>query len=214
MATTETHVATSIAALERDDGWAPIRRSLGVQAFGINAWTARDAEANVIPDHDEKSTGHEELYVVTAGHATFTVGGEEIDAPSGTIVFVRDPATNRGAVSVEPGTTILSVGGAPGEAYRPRAWEVNRDVFALFDAGKHEEAKRMLSAALEQYDDRGALHYNLACAEAQLGNTDVAFEHLEIGLRERPDLASYAPEDSDLEPLRDDPRFAAIVGKS
>jgi tetratricopeptide (TPR) repeat protein len=212
MATTETYATTSLSELERDDGWAPIRRSLGVQAFGINAWNARDPDANVIPDHDEKPTGHEELYVVTAGHATFKVGGEEIDAPSGTIVFVRDPATTRGAVSREPGTTILSVGGAPGEAYRPRAWEVNRDVFALFDAGKHEEAKRMLTEALEEYDDRGALHYNLACAEAQLGNTDVAFEHLETALRETPELASYAPEDSDLEPLRDNPRFAAIVG--
>ena len=29
------------------------------------------------------------------GHAIFTVDGEEIDAPAGTIVFVRDPALLR-----------------------------------------------------------------------------------------------------------------------
>ena len=31
------------------------------------------------------------------GHALFTVDGEEIDAPAGTIVFVRDPALLRPA---------------------------------------------------------------------------------------------------------------------
>jgi tetratricopeptide (TPR) repeat protein len=168
----------------------------------------------VIPEHDERPTGHEELYLVTAGHAIFTVEGEELDAPAGTIVFVRDPAATRRAVAREPGTTILSVGAKPGEAYRPLAWEVNRDVFALFDNGRHAEAKRVLTEALDRYDDRGGLFYNLACAEAQLGETDAALEHLRAAIGERPALADGAPGDADLEPLRGDPRFAEIVASS
>jgi tetratricopeptide (TPR) repeat protein len=200
-----------LAALERPDGWSPIRLALDVRAFGINAWTAHEAGAPVVPEHDERPSGHEELYLVLAGHATFTVEGDDVDAPVGTIVFVRDPAATRGAVAREQGTTVLSVGGKPGEAYRPRAWETNRDVFVLLDDGKHAEVKRLLGDALDRYDDRGGLFYNLACAEAQLGEIDAALEHLRAAVRERPSLAGDAGGDADLAPLRDDPRFAEIV---
>jgi tetratricopeptide (TPR) repeat protein len=202
---------TTIADLERPDGWSPVRLALDVAAFGINAWTAHEAGAGVIPEHDEVDSGHEELYVVTAGHATFTVGGEEVDAPAGTLVFFRDPALKRGAVARAADTTVLTVGARPGEAYRPRAWELNRDVFAALDSGEPAEAKRLLVDALDRYEDSGGLLYNLACAEAQLGETDAALEHLAAALRERPDLARHAPEDADFASIRDDPRFAQIV---
>jgi tetratricopeptide (TPR) repeat protein len=203
----KTFETTRIADLERPDGWSPIRRQLGVEAFGINAWTAREQGATVIPEHDEKPSGHEELYLVVAGRAMFTAGGEQVDAPAGMIVFVRDPAATRGAVAAEPGTTVLAVGGRPGEAYRPRAWETNVDVIGLFDAGKHAEAKRVLVEALDRYEDRGSLLYNLACAEAQLGETDAALEHLAAALADRPNFAEPARDDDDLAPIRDDPRF-------
>jgi hypothetical protein len=67
----------------------------------------------------------------------------------------------------------------------------------------------VLIEALDRYEDRGAILYNLACAEAQLGETDAALEHLAAGLKERPDLAEGARDDSDLAPIRDDPRFPA-----
>jgi tetratricopeptide (TPR) repeat protein len=203
---------TTIADLERPDGWSPIRLALDVGAFGVNAWTAHEAGATVVPEHDERDSGHEELYVVTAGHATFTVGDEEVDAPAGTLVFFGDPALKRGAVARAADTTVLTIGARPGEAYRPRAWESNRDVFDALDRGEPAEAKRLLLEALDRYEDRGGLLYNLACAEAQLGETDAALEHLAAALRERPDLAAHAPEDSDFSPIRDDPRFAQIVG--
>ena len=202
---------TTIAELEGANGWSPIRKRLEVHAFGINAWTTHEADGRVIPAHDEVPSGHEELYLVAAGHATFTVDGEEIDAPAGTIVFVRDPAASRGAVARDPGTTVVAVGGKPGEAYRPRAWETNAEVVPLFDRGEHAEAKRMLMDALDRYEDRAALYYNLACAEAQLGETGEAFEHLRAALEERPSFAGDAREDDDLAPLRDDPRFAEIT---
>jgi tetratricopeptide (TPR) repeat protein len=200
-----------IGDLERADGWAPIRAALDVQAFGVNAWTAHAPGATLIPPHDEAPSGHEELFVVAAGHARFTVGEDEIDAPAGEIVFVRDPAVSRAAVAVEADTTIVSVGATAGRAFRPRSWELNRDVIPLLDAGRHAEARELLLDALERYEDRDTVLYNLACAEAQLGETDAAFRHLGEAFRLRPAFAEHAGDDPDLEPLRADPRFAELT---
>ena len=108
--------------------WKPLRHHLGVGAFGVNAWVAARAGDQAIERHDEKpepgdTNGHEELYVVLTGAARFTVGGEEIDARAGTLVFVADPALVREAVATAPGTTVLSIGAARGAAFEPSDWE-------------------------------------------------------------------------------------------
>ena len=205
------YATAQLSELTNERGWAAIRRELGVQAFGINAWTAREAGEAVVVAHDEKPSGHEELYIVSAGRATFTVGRERIAATAGTIVFVRDPALRREALADEPGTTILAVGGKVGEAYRPRAWEINADLLPLFDSGEYAKARVLLTAALEAYDEKAVLHYNLACADAQLGETDAALQHLAAAVQERPSFAADAHIDADLEPIRSDPRFGALI---
>jgi hypothetical protein len=197
------YTTATIAGLALPDGWSPIRRTLGIEAFGVNAWTSGEAGAVVIQEHDE-SSGHEELYVVVSGHATFTVDGDELDAPAGTLVFVRDPKAKRGAVAVAPGTTVLVVGAKPGEPFHPMPWEVNAEVLPLFGEGRYEEAKARLVEALERYEvERGILFYNLACAEARLGEADAAIEHLAAAFEERPDLREAARTDEDLESVRE-----------
>jgi hypothetical protein len=57
------------------------------------------------------------------GHAVFTVDGEEIDAPAGTIVFVRDPALLRAARASADGTAIFMVGAPAGVPYTVSRWE-------------------------------------------------------------------------------------------
>lgn len=117
--------------LEHDDPdldpWIPVRHRLGISAFGINAWSARAAGDRIIEEHDEvnpdTAQNHEEVYLVIDGHATFTVDGEEIDAPRGTFVFIKDPSLVRTAFGKEVGTTILSVGAAPGTPFQVSAWE-------------------------------------------------------------------------------------------
>ncbi|HEX2505212.1 MAG TPA: hypothetical protein VHK22_03300 [Gaiellaceae bacterium] len=111
-----------------DDGleWKPIRLHFGIEGFGVNAWKARDAGQVVIERHTEtedSETRHQELYLVARGRARFTVDGETIDAPAGTLVYVPDPDSVREAVAEEPDTVVLVVGGARGEAFRPSAWE-------------------------------------------------------------------------------------------
>jgi hypothetical protein len=119
----------SIRSDEPDEGdWKPLRHHLGISAFGVNAWTGASAGAQIIEPHDEApddedTRGHEEVYVVIAGLAEFTVDGERFDAPTGTVVAIRDASLRREAVAREPGTTILTVGAAPGEAFATSPWE-------------------------------------------------------------------------------------------
>ena len=111
----------------RDDDtgadWITLRHRLGVTAFGLNAYRAPEAGVQVIVDHDETDSGHQEVYVVLNGSASFAVGTETIDAPAGTIVFVEDPSLSRVAVATEPGTTVLAIGAEPGRIFTPSSWE-------------------------------------------------------------------------------------------
>ena len=107
--------------------WKPLRHVLGVAAFGVNAWVAPRAGDLAIEEHDEGDADggqpQEEVYFVASGRATFTVAGERVDAPAGTVLAVTDPTLRRGAVAEEDGTVVLAIGGARGEAFRPSDWE-------------------------------------------------------------------------------------------
>lgn len=110
--------------------WKPLRRHFGIGSFGTNAYVARAAGGIVIDQHterDDSGTGHEELFLVTRGHAVFDVDGETVDAPAGTLVFVPDPSTSRGAVAREAGTTVMVVGATPGVAFTVSEWEHKYD---------------------------------------------------------------------------------------
>ncbi len=75
-----------IAVVGGELQWRPVRRTLGIEAFGIKAYTA-DAGELVVEEHDETGAGaghHEELYVVVTGRASFNVNGESFNAPVGT----------------------------------------------------------------------------------------------------------------------------------
>ena len=69
-----------------------------------------------------KRFGHQELFAVMTGHAVFTVDGEEIDAPAGTIVFVRDPALLRPRAIADD---TAMVGGPAGVPYTVSRWEAS-----------------------------------------------------------------------------------------
>ena len=106
--------------------WMPVRRFFGIGSFGTNLFRATRAGDALTYDHTEidgAGTRHEELFLVVSGHATFRVGGKEIDAPAGTFMHVPDPSTMRGAVAVEAGTVLFVVGGEPGAIFSPSGWD-------------------------------------------------------------------------------------------
>lgn len=184
----------------------PVRIPLGIDAFGVNAYGSREAGGHVIEEHDELGAGagrHEELYVVLAGRATFRVAGEELDAPAGTLVFVRDPATRRSATAAEPDTTVLVVGGTVGKAFAPSPWESWLEARPFYDAEDYDAATVILERALAAHPDNPNVLYNLACCEALAGRRDEAVAHLSRAMELDPRTREWAAKDSDLDSIRD-----------
>jgi mannose-6-phosphate isomerase-like protein (cupin superfamily) len=185
--------------------WRPVRRVLGATAFGVNAWTADAAGDEVIESHTEgtpSSPGHEELYLVAAGRATFSVGEEEIDAPTGTLVLV-EVGTPRSAVAAEPGTTVVVIGGEPGAAGPRSAWEHYYAAQPAYDEGDYDKAAAIASEGLRDWPDHGPLNYQLACFQALAGHLDEARAHLDIAFANDERTREWAADDEDLAALRD-----------
>jgi mannose-6-phosphate isomerase-like protein (cupin superfamily) len=179
--------------------WRPVRQTLDVGAFGINAFIAAEPGDDVVEEHAEEMLGLEEVYVVLAGRATFTFEDETLDAPAGTVVFVRDPALERHARAEEPQTAVLAIGGPRGAAYEPPAWEAERHRAAGdFDAYADE-----LVVALERWPDHPGMLYAVACAEALAGRNDDAMSHLLRAIELRPTLEDAARKNEDFASLRD-----------
>jgi mannose-6-phosphate isomerase-like protein (cupin superfamily) len=205
----ERYVVAELDELERKGNWTPIRGHFGIEAFGVNAWTAAAAGDELISDHNEERSGHEELYVVLSGRATFTVDGKDVEAPAGTLVFVNEPPTQRHAVAAEAGSTVLAIGAKPGEAYRPLGWEWSSDAFPFFQSGEPERAYELLAAADEEHPDSPSVLYNLACAEALTGKSEEALDHLRRAVDLYPPFAEIARDDPDFDSIREHPRFVA-----
>jgi quercetin dioxygenase-like cupin family protein len=183
--------------------WHTIRRTFGVSSFGVNAWTATEDGGQIIGEHEEASgQAHEELYVVVSGRATFTLDGEEVDAPAGTLVHVADPAVKRGATG-EEGTTILVVGAKPGEAFTPSTWERSAEALRFWPTEEWDRAIEVLEGHLVDTPDHAGTHYNLACAHARAGRPDVALEHARKAIELQESFAEYAAKDDDLVSIRD-----------
>jgi hypothetical protein len=189
--------------------WRPLRKALGTTGFGVNAYTS-DAGDDVIETHDERSAGaagHEELYVVMKGAATFTVGGDEIAAPAGTLVVVP-PGTRRGATATEDGTTVMVIGGVPGAAGPRTPFEYWYEAEPSYRSGDYARAVEIASEGLADWPDHPSLRYQLACYEALQGHREAAIEHLGIAYANNPQTREWAAGDEDLESVRDDPALA------
>ena len=201
---------------EASDGrcpWRPVRHHLGITAFGVNSWTARDAGDRIINEHDEDDgdDAQEELYLVLEGRATFELGGEKLDAPAGTLVFAR-PGVKRTAFAEEAGTTVLAIGAVAGEAYEVSGWELWEPLNELYRSGDYAEAARRGREIVEANSEYSAPLYNLACCESLAGHAAEAIEHLRRAIEAAARFRELAGSDSDLDPIRDDPAFRALIG--
>jgi tetratricopeptide (TPR) repeat protein len=190
--------------------WHMIRSVLGIESFGVNAWRATEAGQAIIGEHDELGLGaggHEELYVVLEGRATFTLDGETVPAPAGALVFVRDPAVRRSAVADEVGTTVLVVGAKPGSAFSISPWERSAEALRYWTTGEWERAIEVLETQRAEDPGNANVLYNLACAESRAGRRDEALDHLLAAVEREPQFLEHAQGDADLEAIRPDPRF-------
>jgi len=93
-----------------------VRRELGVEAFGINWFDLPPGVTGV--EHDESSTGQEEVNVVIRGSGTYRIEGEDLEVREGDF-FRFDPGTTRCPTAGPDGMTFLAVGARRG-SYEPR----------------------------------------------------------------------------------------------
>ena len=178
--------------------WHPVRAHLGLRAFGTNAYTG-DVGDDVVEPHDENpDLAHEELYFVARGRATFTLDGETFDAPTGTYVFVPDPATHRHAVAQEPGTTVLSFGGPA--TFEPSAWEWMFRAVALTDSDP-AAAREIVQDGLEKHPESPGLRVALARVLLAEGDEAAARAALADAIARQADVEDYVRQDAALSRL-------------
>ena len=105
---------------ERNGDWSLVRRSLGLEAFGINLVTIPPGGS--IPKHDERDRDQEEVFFVVSGEPTLVIDGEDHPARTGT--FARlDPEHTRTVRNDGSGTATVLIASAPrSSGYQPMEW--------------------------------------------------------------------------------------------
>jgi mannose-6-phosphate isomerase-like protein (cupin superfamily) len=190
--------------------WRPLRHHLGITSFGVNAFTGSKAGDRLINEHDEADE-HEELYLVHQGRARFEIDGKEVDAPVGTLVYAK-PGVKRTAFAEEPETTLIAIGGEPGQAYQAHGYEVWSQLQPLFQAGEYEQVADRGRELLKDHPEYAGVFYNVACAEALAGRGGDAIEHLRHAVGRSEQFRELAKEDEDFASIRDEPAFKELIG--
>lgn len=106
-----------------DPTWYPLQHALGIDTFGVNLFVASRAEQTLVEEHDESTSGQQELYLILEGKAVFELDGEQVRLDRGTALAVTDPSVRRSATAVTSGTAVLIVG-ASSEPFKS-TWNPN-----------------------------------------------------------------------------------------
>ena len=93
----------------------------------------------------------------------------------------------------------------------PRGWEVWAPLNGLYQAGEYAEAADRGRELVEANPQYPLLFYNLACCESLAGRTTDAIDHLRRALELSDEVRVFAKDDSDLDPLRDEPAFKELL---
>lgn len=189
-----------------------VRRTLGIDAFGVNATYQASAGERLIGEHDETNPGagdHQELYVVVTGGARFTVDGEDIDVPQGSAIVVA-PESVRSAIATEDETLVVIVGNKRG-AYAGGAGAAMGDFFEKYGNKDYAAALEEVKGAFKTHPGNPLVYYNIACMESLLGNADASLTALEESVSKWPKYKELAAGDDDFASLREDPRFQALI---
>ena len=94
--------------------------------------------------------------------------------------------------------------------FAPEVWA---PVAPLYEAGDYAEAADRGRELLEAHPGEPGVLYNVACCESLSGRTEDAIEHLRLAIARYPDqVRPLAAEDSDFDPIRNEPEFKKLVG--
>lgn len=100
--------------------WVLVRKSLGLQAFGMNIVELPPGET--IPEHTEIDRDQEEVFFILRGVAIMVIDGKEYEAPEGT--FIRlDPEPSRYVKNKSDSVIKILIISAPRTSgYEPLDW--------------------------------------------------------------------------------------------
>jgi uncharacterized cupin superfamily protein len=110
IAAMEPGIARSRLDFDAAERFVPLRRQLGVTAFGLNQIVLQPGQRGRIHRHETQ----EEVYLVLDGTLTLLVEGEEQTLEYGDLVRVA-PAVRRQLVNRGPGRVVLLALGGAGE---------------------------------------------------------------------------------------------------
>jgi hypothetical protein len=91
-----------------------------------------------------------------------------------------------------------------------RVWD---SVRPLYDAGAYAEAADSGRELIEAHPGQAHLYYNVACCESLAGRREDAVEHLRQAIDMWDRFRDMAKEDSDFDPIRDEPAFEELIGR-
>ncbi len=182
--------------------WVPLRRRMGIRAFGTNVYRAAREGDTVIEDHVE-SPGQEELYLVISGRVRFRLGEEGVVAPTGTAVFVRQPDLRRRGDALEADTVVLAVGGWPDQPYHTLPWEPIYLAQESMRQGEWAAAADTLEREGREHRDTAILQFRLACCHARLGEHELALDELRRAIEINPRMRGLAESEEHLASLRE-----------
>jgi hypothetical protein len=182
--------------------WIPLRRRLGIGAFGTNAYRGAHAGDVIIEEHVE-SPGQEEAYVVIRGRVRFTIDSEAVDAGPGAVVFVPDPGSRRSGVALEEESSVFAVGGWRDKPYHSLPWEPIYLAQEAMARGDWAEAAATLEREAGEHRETAIIRFRIACCLAQQGEHERALEELRAALETKPEMIEMAQSDELLAPLRE-----------
>ena len=184
--------------------WRPLRSALGTRIVGMAAFTAARAGQELIEGHSEADggLGHEEVYVVLRGRATFTLGDETVDAAQGSFIAVTDPGVFRRAVAAQAGTAVLALGG-PG-TFEPSASEWIERARPLLRSNP-ARARELLDELGRERPESPGVEIGEALWELSQGHGETARELVASVVSANPELRFALEQDPDLGRLVADP---------
>ena len=117
------------------------------------------------------------------------------------LLYAGAPAAERYARAEEAGTTVLALGGKPGQ-HEVSAWEYFFAAYPKADEGDYDGALAEIEAGLADRPEHPPLLYHRACINARAGRLEEARSSLDRALELDPALKNWADDDEDLAQLR------------